>query len=855
MADDMEKTTSAAELRRKAEEKVRLQHASANELDAVRLLHELQVHQIELEMQNEELHLTLSEKSMHETHLLDIIKHTPAGYFHIDLEGRFLDVNDAWLRMHGYDSKDEVVGRHFSIMQVDSGSDSALVHLAELQKGMPIPYGEFSSRRKDGSVGHHTFSALPVVNTNEIVGFEWFIIDSSASYQMAQVQSYLLQITSLRPDGDFFELLASYLADTLKMDFVCIDRLEGDGLTARTVAVWSDGHFEDNVTYALKDTPCGDVVGKRVCCFPASVCQLFPNDQVLQDLKAESYVGVTLWSHTHEPIGLIAVISRRPLPDRQLVENVMNLVGICAAGEMGRLDAAALLHKSEAKYRQLFHNQPTAYALHEIIMDAEGKPCDYRFLEINPAFEEYTGLKAADIIGKTESEILPNSEPFWVETYGRVALTGEAINFENFSGELNKYYQVSAYSPEPGKFATAFVDITDRIRSVEEKQLLEQQLQHTQKLESLGVLSGGIAHDFNNILAIIVGYCSLTKMDYETAEQNIPHIEKAAERAAALCRQMLAYAGKAQLTMSQINMRNLVDEMVTMLKATLPQNAEIYPDLSTDVPSINGDSSQIRQIIMNLIINASEAIGKEHGEIRVSLATTDIKTGQSEQDYNGKTIPPGKYVYLEVTDNGCGMDEETKWRIFEPFYTTKFTGRGLGMSAVLGIIKSHGGALQLHSEVGQGTTFKVYLPVQKNSASDENTNASVLSTPWQGSGTILLVEDEDQVRLIAKALLKKMGFTVLEAANGKEALELYQKNATDITLVMTDIGMPIMDGYELFQELKNMNPELPIIVSSGYGDAEVSSRIDIYSIAGIISKPYGPDQLREVLKRALEGIP
>ncbi|MEI6305590.1 MAG: ATP-binding protein, partial [Deltaproteobacteria bacterium] len=626
-------------------------------------------------------------------------------------------------------------------------------------------------------------------------------------------------------------------------------------LTARTVAVWSDGHFEDNVTYALKDTPCGDVVGKTVCCFPASVCQLFPNDQVLQDLKAESYVGVTLWSHTHEPIGLIAVISRRPLADRQAVENIMNLVGICAAGEMERLDAAALLQKSEAKYRQLFHNQPTAYALHEIIVDAEGKPCDYRFLEINPAFEEYTGLKAADIIGKTQSEVIPNSESYWVETYGKVALTGEAINFENFSGELNKHYQVSAYSPEPGKFATAFVDISDRIIAVEEKQLLEQQLQHTQKLESLGVLSGGIAHDFNNILAIIVGYCSLTKMDYETAENNIAEIEKAAERAAALCRQMLAYAGKAQLSMSQINMRSLTDEMVTMLKATLPQNAEINPDLSTDVPSINGDSSQIRQIIMNLIINASEAIGKEHGEIRVSLATTDIKTGQSEQDYNGNTIPPGKYVYLEVTDNGCGMDEETKWRIFEPFYTTKFTGRGLGMSAVLGIIKSHGGALQLHSQLGQGTTFKVYLPVPlTDSAGNENTSASLSSAPWKGSGTILLVEDEDQVRLIAKALLKNIGFYVLEAVNGKEALELYQKNATDITLVMTDMGMPIMDGYELFSELKKLNPELPIIVSSGYGDAEVNSRIDIDNIAGLISKPYRSDQLREVLKRTLEGI-
>ena len=399
---------------------------------------------------------------------------------------------------------------------------------------------------------------------------------------------------------------------------------------------------------------------------------------------------------------------------------------------------------------------------------------------------------------------------------------------------------------------SCIIDISDRKKVEEEKHTLEHQMQQTQKLESLGVLSGGIAHDFNNILAIIMGYCSLTKMDYETAENNILEIEKAAERAAALCRQMLAYAGKAQLTKAQVNMWTLVDEMASMLKTTLPQNAEIKLDLSADIPFINADASQLRQVVMNLIINASEAIGKEHGEIHVSLARTTVTDGQATKDYHGISIPFGEYVCLEVTDNGCGMDEETKWRIFEPFYTTKFTGRGLGMSAVLGIINSHGGALQLHSQLGQGTTFKVYLPVQKSdSARDENISASVPSAPWRGNGTILLVEDEDQVRLITKALLKNFGFSVLEAVNGKEALELYQKNATDITLVMTDMGMPIMDGYELFSELKKLNPELPIIVSSGYGDSEVGSRIGIDNIAGLISKPYGPDQLREVLKRVV----
>ena len=402
------------------------------------------------------------------------------------------------------------------------------------------------------------------------------------------------------------------------------------------------------------------------------------------------------------------------------------------------------------------------------------------------------------------------------------------------------------------RMAGIVMDITEQKLAEEEKQLLEQQFQQAQKLESLGVLSGGIAHDFNNILAIIMGYCSLTKMDYETVENNILEIEKAAERAAGLCRQMLAYAGKAQLTPTQVNMSLLVDDMVNMLKSSLPQNAVIKPSLPTNIPLINADDSQLRQIVMNLIINASEAIDKEKGDIEVLLTEVTMNEGLSEMDYNGKPIRPGEYVCLEVSDNGCGMDEETKWRIFEPFYTTKFTGRGLGMSAVLGIINSHGGALQFFSQLGQGTTFTVYLPVlKKQPAGEETLKQSLPSTPWQGSGTILLAEDEESVRLVTKAFLNKFGFTVLEAVNGKEALELYQRNAADITLVMTDMGMPIMDGYGLFHELKKLNPELPIIVSSGYGEAVVSSRLSLDKSAGLISKPYGPDQLREVLRKAL----
>ncbi|MBC7946284.1 MAG: PAS domain S-box protein [Chitinophagaceae bacterium] len=484
-----------------------------------------------------------------------------------------------------------------------------------------------------------------------------------------------------------------------------------------------------------------------------------------------------------------------------------------------------------------------------------------RFTFANRPLCENLGRKEDEVIGRTYWEFGFPEELCrkWDEMHRQAYVTGSKVEIVStpmpdgtvlhFEVNLSVIYDSGG---EVIGLAGVNRNITDRKRAEEEKLALEQQFQQTQKLESLGVLAGGIAHDFNNILAIIVGYCGLTKMDYEDAEKHIPEIEKAAERAAALCRQMLAYAGKASLTQTQVNTPMLIDEMVSMLKTTIKQNVVIKPELGTDIPFIMGDASQIRQVVMNLIINAAEAIGDADGEIDVKLAKAEIKTGQSEKDHLGMIIPAGRYICFEVTDNGCGMDEDTRRKIFEPFYTTKFTGRGLGMSAVLGIIKAHNGALQLESRLGHGTVFKVYLPVQLSKSETEEAHQKAVSAVWQGSGTILLAEDEVQVKSIAIALLENLGFSVLDAANGKEALELYQKNAADITLVVTDMGMPVMNGYELFYKLKQLDPQLPIIISSGFGEGDIVSKIPLEAMAGIINKPYSFDRLREVLRVVVE---
>jgi PAS domain S-box-containing protein len=492
------------------------------------------------------------------------------------------------------------------------------------------------------------------------------------------------------------------------------------------------------------------------------------------------------------------------------------------------------------------------------------KIVDRKLVWCNRKLTEMFNYSKDELISQTTRMLYPSEEAFeklGVEAYPHLT---QGLVFETEQELISKdgvpiqaRYIGKAIDPADMTKGTIWLieDITRRKHEEEERKAFEHQFQETQKLESLGVLAGGIAHDFNNLLMVIMGNCALAKIAPETSENRITEIEKASERAAALCRQMLEYAGHSHTVKSQINMGMLVTDMVEMLSSTGHKNVTINPVITPNIPSIYGDASQIRQIAMNLIINATEAIGDAQGEINVMVSKYLTTDDQPEKDHLGRVIPAGMYVCLEVTDQGCGMDEETRRRIFEPFFTTKFTGRGLGLSATLGIISGHDGALQVFSHPGKGTTFKVYLPAQvKTSGGDESHQQVKSPVPWQGSGTILLVEDEENVRFIAKTILMEFGFDVIEAVNGREALELYQKDSAKINIVITDIGMPVMDGYELFFELKKVIPELPIIISTGFGDKAVTSRIPREDMAGLISKPYTMGQMQEVLKSVVGGI-
>jgi len=391
-------------------------------------------------------------------------------------------------------------------------------------------------------------------------------------------------------------------------------------------------------------------------------------------------------------------------------------------------------------------------------------------------------------------------------------------------------------------------NIDDRKALEEERLHLEQQLLHAQKLESLGVLAGGIAHDFNNILTAIIGNAELALMRLNPESpvlDNLQRIEKAAARAADLARQMLAYSGKGKFMVEAIDLNRLVQEMGHMMEVSISKKAVLRYNLTPSLPAVNVDATQIRQIIMNLVINASEAIGDQSGVIAITTGCLECNEAYLQEFWLTDPIPEGLYVSLEIADTGCGMDKATLGKIFDPFFTTKFTGRGLGMAAVLGIVRGHKGAIKVYSEPGKGSSFKVLLPAGERPAA--LFNGEETSDIWRGCGVALLVDDEETVRAIGAEMLRELGFEVITATDGRDAVAKYTAR-NDICLVILDLTMPHMDGEQCFRELRALDPNVKVIMSSGFSEHEVIQKFAGKGVAGFVQKPYKLSALKEVLR-------
>ena len=382
-------------------------------------------------------------------------------------------------------------------------------------------------------------------------------------------------------------------------------------------------------------------------------------------------------------------------------------------------------------------------------------------------------------------------------------------------------------------------DVTQVDRLEESMRVLERKFQESQKMAGLGLLASGIAHDFNNLMTVVLGNAELALLECGGTDDGVlDEIKRTTLRAAELANQMLVYTGKTTLVVSSINLSSVVREMGALLDVSISKKVKIEYCLSNDIPMVRGDVSQIRQVAMNLITNASEAIGDREGVIAISIHEVYLRPGELRDVFPVGSSPEGAYVRLEVSDTGSGMDEKTRQKIFNPLFTTKVSGRGLGLASLLNAVERHNGAVEVQSEPGRGTVFRIYFPVEKQVQDDDSDLITGEHTDWHGFGTALIADDEEAILDITSSLLQRMGFRVLTAANGLKAVDLYTEYADDITFLLMDVNMPGLNGQEAVMRIRHINPKVPVLFMSGYPRGEVMARFEHIPHTGFIKKPF-----------------
>jgi PAS domain S-box-containing protein len=743
----------------------------------------------------------------------NIIENSKAGYFFIDNDGLYQDVNNAWLTMHKFSNSDEIIGKHYSTTQVDSDIEKANQIVMNLSAGNPVSAGEFTRKCKDGTVEWHTYSASPVVEKGEIVGLEGFIID---------------------------------------------------------------------------------------------------------------------------------------ITDRK---------------------------KTELRFSNLFNNMTDGYAYHTMVLDANGKPLDYKFIEINPRFTELTGLTREMVINKRVTEIIPGIEDDpadWIGKYGKVALFQEQFSFEDYSEGLDKWFNINAYSPEKGYFVAVFTDITQRkkaeealaaekeqlsvtlrsigdgvittdrdgkifmlnkvaedltgfqqeeasgkkldqifrifngnthepienpvkeilntesiisiprstiliskdgseyiiddsgaplrdkesnvigvvivFRDVTKQRKMEKEMIKNQRIESIGMLAGGIAHDFNNILTSILGNISMLKLSIEKNKSEYSYVsdaEAAANSARDLTQQLLTFSKGGTPIKELTSIENVIRESARF--SLHGSGIAAKYDFSSDLWPINVDKGQIGQVIQNLVLNATQAM-KSKGTINIIVRNETIKS----ESVNKQLLKPGRYVKVSVIDTGCGIPAEILPKIFDLYFTTRPTGSGLGLSICHSIIKKHGGIVTVDSEVNKGSKFNVFLPADPDALILDKSKSEYLK---KGSGRILILEDERDVIKIMRNMLEILDFEVKFTEDGTETIKEYKKSmesGESYDAVILDLTIPGgMGGKETIKKLLAIDPDVCAIISSGYATGTIMSNYAQFGFQGMLVKPYTITEMGKTLNKIL----
>jgi PAS domain S-box-containing protein len=487
------------------------------------------------------------------------------------------------------------------------------------------------------------------------------------------------------------------------------------------------------------------------------------------------------------------------------------------------------LRQSENLFKTLFMSLTDGFYLSEMVVDDHGNPVDYRYLEVNPKFEQILGIARDNIIGKRYKEIVPADTTEWLDNYCRVAVTGEPRTYEFYSSEYKRYFETYAYKTSEDRIAVFVRDVTERKRT-------EKALQNTQKLESLGILAGGIAHDFNNILSGLFGYIDLASLclstqDVVSAKENLSRAMQTLDVLKSLTNQLLTFSKGGSLCFRIESMGSLIENCCKM--ALSGSNIKCSFDIASDLAVCECDKNQIAQVLTNIVINAKQAM-PSGGEICINANNVILDPNQYATLPNG-----GKYVRISIKDHGIGIPEDSIKNIFDPFFTTKETGNGLGLSMAFSIMQRHNGIIDVESKPGAGSTFHVFLPAATR---EENSLQNETPGNYVGRGPILVMDDDVTIRDIYNAMIQLTGHTVVTAANGEETVRLFKEALNNNRpFVMTFLDLTIkggMGGLETLSELRKLQPDAIVIAVSGYANNSIMSKPLKAGFNDSISKPF-----------------
>jgi two-component system cell cycle sensor histidine kinase/response regulator CckA len=815
----------------------------------------------------------------------DLYDNAPLGYHEYDTEGRITNVNRTDVEMLGY-TREEMIG--LPIWKLNMNEETVREQVMAKLAGTLPPGKELERiyRRKDGTT-------LPVLIEDRIIldkkgcikGIRCTIQDITGTKKveealqrseeeatrLAQESATMAEIgqiinSTLNID-DVYERFADKVRELIPFDRIAINSIDSRDNTI-TISYFTglDGPDRlEGTAIPSVGTLAGEVVRTRTNMLIQTEDLKKATDDFPWFLSAfhagiRSLIAIPLISK-NDVIGVLHIHSTKPNAygekDLRLAERVANqIAGAIANARLfaERKRAEEALRKSEAKFKYLFDNAPLGY----IALDTEG-----RITEVNRTQLAMLCYTAEEMIGQPVWKFIVEEEK------ARQTLTTKLSGSAQPGKALERTYKRKDGKTLPVLIDDAFLrnaegnvigihsiiqDITERKQAEEEKAALQEQLRQSQKMEAIGQLAGGIAHDFNNLLTVIKGYSQLSLFELKEGDplrENIEEIQKASQRAVDLTRQLLAFSRRQILDFKVLDLDMLLQDLDKLLRRVLGEDIELIYTLSGDLGKVKTDPRQIEQVILNLALNARDAM-PSGGKLIIETANVELDKTYASTHIG---VTPGHYIRVSVNDTGYGMSPDVKDHIFEPFFTTKEKGKGtgLGLSTVYGIVKQSGGYIWVDSEPGCGTTFKIYLPTVEEEASAFHQTNDTSLLPC-GSETILIAEDEPSVRGLAVRALRERGYTLIEAANGEEAFHIAQEQDDKrINLLLTDVVMPQMGGKQLADQLKMLQPDIKVLFISGYADNAIGDHGVLEPGTNFLQKPFTPTALAQRVRQVLDS--